>query len=302
MVLRMATLEGPFPLLSQMSVFPDTWPQGDVPYLFGGSFTRFIADTYGREKLANLSLTYSGRGFPFLVNSTADRALGAYYGKLYRGWRDELRVNYFRQHEAVKAKGMTACNAYAQRVSNARSFALHPTARIAYLVANGDEFGHLCRERRRHGRPQTDGEPVPSSATGSTLAWSADGSRLYYTKIEVRGANFYDDLYYYDLKKDREVRLTKKLRARDPQPSPDGKKLLFVMNRMGMTRLASLDLASGRKGLAEQKDVVFLTAESELQYEAPFQARRFEDRGQPGSQAVTRTSGSLTDTERRSTR
>ncbi len=30
----------------------------------------------------------------------------------------------------------------------------------------------------------------PSSATGLTPAWSADGSRLFYTKIEVRGTNY----------------------------------------------------------------------------------------------------------------
>ncbi len=65
------------------------------------------------------------------------------------------------------------------------------------------------------------------------------------------------------------MRLTKKLRARDPQPSPDGSKLVFVTNRMGMTRLALLDLTSGRKHPAKEKDVVFLTAESELQYEGP---------------------------------
>ncbi len=115
MVLRMATLEGPFPLLSQMTVFPDSWPQGDVPYLFGGSFSRFIADTYGREKLADLSVAYSGRGFPFLVNSTAKQALGQNYGRLYREWRDELRVTYVRQQEAVKAKGMTPSTALTRK-------------------------------------------------------------------------------------------------------------------------------------------------------------------------------------------
>ncbi len=271
MVLRMATLEGPFPLLSQMGVFPDSWPQGDAPYLFGGSFIRFIAEAYGREKLADLSVTYSGRGFPFLVNSTAERALGAYYGKLYREWRDELRVKYFRQREAVKAKEMTASTALTRKGYQTLAPSFSPDgARIAYLEANGDEFpGISVMNADGTGDRKLTENVSPSSATGSTLAWSADGSRLYYTKIEVREANFYNDLYYYDLKKEREVRLTKELRARDPQPSPDGKKLIFVTNRMGMTRLAQLDIPSDRKHLIEQKDIVFLTAESELQYEGP---------------------------------
>ena len=271
MVLRMATLEGPFPLLSQMSVFPDSWPQGDVPYLFGGSFIRFIAETYGREKLADLSVTYSGRGFPFLVNSTADRVLGAYYGKLYREWKDELRVNYFRQQEAVKAKEVTASTALTHKGYQTLAPSFSPDGtRIAYLEANGDEFpGIYVMNADGTGDRKLTENVSPSSATGSTLSWSADGSRLFYTKIEVWGTNFYNDLYYYDLKKDREVRLTREVRGRDPQPSPDGNKLVFVVNRMGMTRLALLDIASDRKHPAEQKDVVFLTEESSIQYEGP---------------------------------
>ena len=75
MVLRMATLEDPFPRYQPETVFPDSWPSGDVPYLFGESFTRFIADKYGSEKLADLNVMYSGRAAPFLMDSTAKRAL-----------------------------------------------------------------------------------------------------------------------------------------------------------------------------------------------------------------------------------
>ena len=271
MVLRMATLEGPFPTLSQMSVFPDSWPQGDVPYLFGGSFIRFIADTYGREKLADLSLANSGRGFPFLVNSTAKSALGEYYGRLYREWKDELRVKYVRQQEAIKLRGVTSSTALTHKGYNTLAPSFSPDGtRIAYLEANGDEFPgiYIMNADGTGGRKLTE-NAAPSSATGSTPAWSADGSRLFYTKIEVQGRNYYDDLYYFDLQNDREVRLTKELRGRDPQPSPDGKKIVFVMNRMGMTRLAQLDITFGREEPAGLAEVAFLTAESGIQYEAP---------------------------------
>jgi Tol biopolymer transport system component len=71
------------------------------------------------------------------------------------------------------------------------------------------------------------------------------------------------------MKKDKEIRVTKMLRARDPNPSPDGKKLIFVTNRMGMTRLALLDISSERRRPAGTGDVIFLTEESMIQYEAP---------------------------------
>ena len=103
-----------------------------------------------------------------------------------------------------------------------------------------------------------------------TLAWSADGERLYYTKDEiVRNTDYYNDIYYYDLNKGQGGPGDEVLRARDPCPSPDGKKLMFVTNRMGRTRLALLDISPERKRPAGAGDVAFLTEESMVQYEAP---------------------------------
>jgi hypothetical protein len=58
MIIRMAVLEDKFPRLSQASVFPHFWPSGQVPYHYGEGFTRYIAETYGREKLAGISTKY----------------------------------------------------------------------------------------------------------------------------------------------------------------------------------------------------------------------------------------------------
>ncbi len=272
MILRMATLEGPMPLASQMTVFPDTWPAGDVPYLFGESFIRFIADKYGRDKLADLSITYSGRYFPFLVNSTAERALGEDYETLRQEWLAALRKKYEKQRDEVQAKGMTASTPLTRKGYETLSPAYSPDGgRIAYLEANGDEYpGIYVMNADGSGDRKLTEDVFPMSASGMTLAWSADGSRLYYTKAEIqRNTDYYDDIYYYDMKREKEVRVTEMLRARDPDPSPDGKKLVFVTNKMGMTRIAFLDLPEDRKQPAKPEDVTFLTEESAVQYEAP---------------------------------
>ena len=272
MVLRMAVLEGPFPGLSQMSVFPDTWPSGQVPYLFGESFTRFIAEKYGRDKLADLSAAYSGRAFPFLVNSTGKRVYRQYYGRLWKEWKRSLDDRFTRQRDDVQAKGMTQSTALTRKGYETFSPAYSPDgARIAYLEANGDEFpGIYLMNADGTGDRKLEENVFPSSASGMTPAWSTDGGRLYYTKEEIeRNTDLYDDICYYDMKKEKEVRVTKMLRARDPHPSPDGKKLVFVANKMGMTRLALLDLAQDRSVPAEQKDVTFLTDAGIIQYATP---------------------------------
>jgi hypothetical protein len=187
MVLRMATLEGPFPPISQMTVFPDTWPSGDVPYLFGGSFIRFIADKYGRENLADLSITYSGRGFPFLVESTAGRVLGNNYGTLWEEWRTALRDKYEKQRDEVRANGLTASTALTHKGYDTLAPVYSPNGGIAYLEANGDEFpGIYVMNADGTGDRKLTENAFPMSASGMTPAWSADGGRLYYTKSRNR--------------------------------------------------------------------------------------------------------------------
>ena len=273
MVLRMAVLDGPFPAISQMTVFPDTWPSGQVPYLFGESFIQFITDKYGREKLADLSLTYSNRNLPFLVESTAGRVLGENYSTLWEEWRSALRDKYGKQRDEVMAKGPTTSTMLTHKGYDTLSPVYSPDgSRIAYLEANGDEFpGLYVMNADGTGDRKLTENAFPVSASGMTPAWSADGGRLYYTKAEIeRNTDYYDDIYYYDMKREREVRVTKKVRGRDAHPSPDGKKLVFVVNKMGMTRLALLDLTpDGRKNPAKEKDLVFLNEAIAVQYETP---------------------------------
>jgi WD40-like Beta Propeller Repeat/Omp85 superfamily domain len=120
---------------------------------------------------------------------------------------------------------------------------------------------------------------VNSSAPG--IAWKTDGKGFFYTKIEVvRNTDLYNDIYYYDLERRKEIRLSKYLRARDPAPSPDGTKLVFVTNRLGKTRLATMPLAPeimpapksfwpGTRKTARADDISWLSDESEYQYETP---------------------------------
>ncbi len=272
MVLRMAALEGPFPSMDQASVFPDSWPSGQVPYLFGESFTRYIAEKYGRDKLAEISTVYSSRGLPFLVESTGRRVLRRSYSDLWFEWEVSLRERYRKQEEQIRSRGITAATPLTKKGYYTIYPAYSPDGkRIVYSVANGDEFPgvYLMNADGTDDRKIVD-NVFPLSGAGSGVSWSPDGSRLYYAKLEVqRNTDNYDDIYYYDLKKEKQVRVTKGARARDPHVSPDGKKLLFVLNKMGMTRLAMLDLSENRRLPVGQKDVTYLTSENMNQYSAP---------------------------------
>lgn len=272
MVIRAAVLENAFPDLAQAAVFPDSWPSGQTPYLFGQAFTRHIAEKYGREKLAEISTVYSGRWFPFLVTSTGRKVLNADYEDLWNDWRAGLVAQYGKQRDELTAKELTRSTPLTKRGFMNTNPAYSPDGSlIAYAVGRGDEYPgiYLARSDGSGERKLTE-NVFPESASGASLAWDREGAKLYYTRIEiVRNTGYYNDLYSYDLASRSEVRLTKGLRARDPQPSPDGHALLFVMNRMGMTRLAMLDLAKAGSGPATEKDITPLTPWGPEQYETP---------------------------------
>jgi Tol biopolymer transport system component len=272
MVLRMAALEGPFPSMDQATTFPDSWPSGQVPYLFGGAFTRYIAEKYGREKLAEISTAYSGRGLPFLVDSTGRRVLLRSYGDLWFEWEVSLKERYRKQEQEVRSKGITASSALTRKGYYTVYPAFSPDGnRIAYVVDNADEFpGIYLMNIDGTGDRKLVDNAFSTTSSGGSLAWSPNNSGIYYTKIDIqKNTNFYNDIYYYDLEKNKEVRITRGLRARDPYPSPDGKKLLFVMNKLGKTRLALSAVPPADGSPISEKDITYLTEESALQYETP---------------------------------
>lgn len=272
MVLRMAVLENDFPDISHAANYTEKFPDGQVPYLFGGGFTGFIAKKYGREKLADLSLEYSGRWWPFLVSGTARRTLGSNYSELWDEWKNELDVRYDADRQKVLAQGLSASRALTPNGFNRGGYmnlapAISPDGRrIAYAVTNADEHPaiHLMNMDGSDDRKLLDN----TTASAQSISWRPDGKGFYFTRIErVRNANLYNDIYFYDLERRKETRLTRHLRARDPAPSPDGASLVFVVNRLGKTRLATMALLPERT--AHAGDINWLTDESYHQFETP---------------------------------
>jgi hypothetical protein len=276
MILRMAVLENNFPDISHAANFTEQWPDGEVPYLFGGSFTAFIAKKFGREKLADLSLKYSGRWWPFLVNDTAISVLGSDYTELWREWKNDLSERYETVRNRVIAQGLSKSHQLTRRGYMNLAPAISPDGKqVAYYDQNADEHPAIRLMNVDGSDDHKIVDSVNSSAPG--IAWRRDGGGFYYTRIEVvHNTDLYDDIYYYDLERRREFRVTRNLRARDPAPSPDGTRLVFVSNGLGKTRLASLTLSDMPAKPAHAEDIDWLTEDSENQYESP----RFSPDGQ----------------------
>jgi Tol biopolymer transport system component len=245
MILLMAALEGPLPTLDQMAVLPDAWPAGQVPYLFGESFLRYLAGRFGRESVANLSRAYGGRPLPFLVESTGRGVLGEGYRDLWAGWIADLRSRSLEQQRAVASLGPTPSTPLTADGRFNGSPAWSPDGRrIAWLRADGSaEPGIWVMDADGSHRKPLVRNAFSTTTSAATLRWSPDGGRLYYTKQGiVRGAAVVNDIWAWDFARGREIRITRGLRARDADVSPDGRTLALVTAESGLTRLALLDL------------------------------------------------------------
>jgi Tol biopolymer transport system component len=272
MVLRMAALGGTVPTLDRMAVFPDDWPAGEVPYLFGESFLRFLEERFGRGKTADLSVAYGGRWLPYLVESTGLAVLGRSYRDLWEEWSRGLQASARGQAAAIEARGVTASTALTGSGFHTAAPAWSPDGtRIAWLQADDKAFpGVWLMNADGSDKRRLVKSVFPTSASGESLAWSPDGARLYFTKPGFeRGVAVRNDIWAWDLRAQREVRVTRGLRARDPSVSPDGSKLLLVTSGRGRTRLGVLDLAAGALPVADPARIRFLTEASGEQLAAP---------------------------------
>jgi len=107
MLVRMAVLEGSFPTLSQAAVFPDSWPAGDVPYIFGVMFYQYLVDKYGSHWPGQYSRRYAGRPLPFMVDSTARSTIDTTFRKEWLLWQREVLKDEEAGGRNVAANGLT---------------------------------------------------------------------------------------------------------------------------------------------------------------------------------------------------
>ncbi|MBI5407828.1 MAG: PD40 domain-containing protein [Nitrospirae bacterium] len=253
MIFRMAVAENNIPRVDQINGDVPYWPSGNLPYLYGMLLEKHVALTYGKDKIGELSSEHAGR-LPFMISAPPQRLTGLNYARLYRDAVKELKEDQSKKIEYLKSKPFTKYTGLkikGERVTNPR---LSPDGR--YIAANRKDphrheeiiivdtnnFKEISRVRR-----------LPSD---SNVSWAPDSRKLYFTQAELRYTyNLYQDVYSYDLV-DRSVkRVTKDLRAKDVDVSPDGKDLAFVMVGTGRQSIAVLKAGSDKaEPLTDLKD------------------------------------------------
>ncbi len=258
MYLRADVLADNIARLDQISANAQRWPYGNLFYLYGSRFLRWVTDIYGPDVMPAVSADYGGSTVPFGVNRAIRRQTGRTYEELYDGWTAHLRAHYAEQARGIDHRGRregARVTFHGNSVSYPRFLPRHMRAspaeeEVIYHRSDSSETAGLYRfslgDPTRAGR--RDEALVVRKNADSGATFTPDGDILF------ASVDYWKNLYArHDLfdvargetstagNESSRRRLTTGWRANEPDLSPDGRFVAFTMNSRGTTRLMIAD-------------------------------------------------------------
>lgn len=244
MYLRAAVLAGKPIDLDALSSGPIQFPQGNAAYLYGSHFLDFIADRYGDDALKTISHEYGRYPIPFGLNRAVQRAVGKDYVTLYAEWLEFLGQKYALQRAAVERRGLREGRQITFSGQSASTPRYTPDGReLAWGVSDGKVHGHY--RIGPVGQDEGASRKLVEIEAAGGFTFAPDGRSIYFERGVTFRTNYaFGDLFRHDLASGTTTRLTRGLRASDPEISPDGTKLATTVNGRSKLRLAIIDLTA----------------------------------------------------------
>lgn len=243
MVLRMAALEDRFPTEDQAIYAVNTWPGGQTPYLFGEAFLRWLTERGGDDTLPRWTRHHSGQIIPFLDGRTSKKVTGAGLHAQWESWKQEATAKFQREAEPRRARGLTESLGLTARGIRQVSPRFSPDGQwIAYTSRTLSDFPEI-RLMRSDG---TEDHRLVLRNGGSGLSWTPDGSEIVFADSQVhRTFAVFSDLSAVEVESGRVRRVTRGVRAYDPDVSPDGGTVVFARKMGDRSELFTAALDEG---------------------------------------------------------
>lgn len=268
MFLRADVLEDRMAGLDQMSHSALRWPSGNLWYLYGSRFLGWIFDVYGHDTAAAIANDFAHSVIPYGINRSVRRATGRTYEELYDAWQEHLREHYERQLAPVIERGLRE----GRRLTFSGRSTLRPrrapqcyyadpdlagAPSLLYFRDDGHKTAGIYQLPLTPDGRAAAGEPrMVTRAQGNTLGFDGECA-LFFDAIGISRRRYWlFDLYRQPrgttsprgLSSDRQ-RLTVGARAREPDVSPDGKRVAYVTQHAGTSTLRLAELTpDGRLG------------------------------------------------------
>lgn len=244
MILRSYALDGNILSWNQMGVFGKTSLGNESVYNSGFALTRYIAQKYGENKLAEISKAL-GNFWNFTIDAAFEDAIGKDGNTIYNEWKEFITKSYEERTSDLRTNVVTGDTIGKEGFGN-----FYPT-----FSSNGSKFIYVSNKTSDYFSPSaiylydfaTKKEEQLVSGVRSTVDWIPGENKIIYAKLSDDNPNWYNvhDLYIYNIDNDEETRLTYDLRANQPAISHNGKKIVFLFQKDGTTNLGLVDLDGG---------------------------------------------------------
>lgn len=285
MFLRMATLEDDLLNHVQMATFNNKngfYPE--MTYNQGFALMRYIKETYGSEATHTIGKTKAFPHFNIALRKATGKTgkklydewkiyLNKKYGSVEKKIKKNLRIG-----KKIFDEGYTDINAV--RSPDGRYIALLSNkgydvgyTNLYILDTKNGKLKRLFKKSSEYARYTSTGASMPGDKykqmrgnpyknplsikgtpndifakkapiVSSRIQWFPNSKKIYYARTTSR-AGGKQDVYTYDIVKEREKQITWHARVMDPALSPDGKTFAYVNNKGGIQNLVFVD-ASGR--------------------------------------------------------
>lgn len=239
MMVRAALVEDRMLRFDEMGFLGHRSIENEQVYDHGYSFVRYIAATYGEQSIADIN-KHLGDWNRLSIGGAIEKVTKKSAHQVYDDWKVWLKQRYDGMLVPVYEQPREGAV-----VSDAGFMTLGPSfspdgKTVALLSNKGSDVSatDLYTVSR-------DGKNLDEITGGvsSRPYYSYDGKRLVYAKHErsdIYGAQL-SDIFTYDLASKKETRVTKKWRASEPSWSPDGARIVCLLNSDGTHRLATMD-------------------------------------------------------------
>lgn len=267
MFLRTDVLEDNVATLDQISSTVRRWPQGNLFYLYGSYFVDWLAETYGQDIIPKISHYYGGQIIPWGINRAIRRATGRSYEELYPAWVEYLKKKYAGVRGEIEKRGLRE----GKRLTFSGQVARYPRwiPKGAWAEHQGGILYYREDQRYRQGlfavdvdrdpkgavTKVKDTELVARTANESYASFLPDGGLVFSSLEFYKNAFAFGDLERMDPgakstfgTPDGGRRRITEIGARTDQPtvSPDGRRIVYTVNRRGTRAIYIADLEDDR--------------------------------------------------------
>jgi Tol biopolymer transport system component len=241
MILRSYILDDNLLTWNQMGVFGKTSLGNESVYNLGFALTRYISQKYGEDKLRELTSAL-GKFSTFTFDSACEKVLGKTGKQLYDEWKNFLSEHYNERIKLVLENSVIGDTIGAVGFGNFYPVFSKDGKKVLYISNKSSDYfspsGLYLYDT------ETKSDKLIKMGVRSTFSWFDNETKVIYSKITDNNPNWYNvhDLYVYDIKNEKETRLTKNLRANQPSVSNDETKIVFLFQKDGTTNLALVNI------------------------------------------------------------